>query len=62
METETRPLPGGWWYVGALCIPLLGVILGLVALARNQVGPGFALWACSFVGLIFSLAYFTYNI
>ena len=41
---------GGWWYVLALLLPIAGVIAGIYWLAKNEVGPGLALFATSFVG------------
>jgi hypothetical protein len=49
----------GWHWVVSILIPFIGVILGIVAIAKNQVGKGIALIAvsltswtiCFFVGM-----------
>jgi len=56
---ERPPIPatprtdevGGGWYLAAFALPPVGLILGILAASRNQVGPALALWATSlFVG------------
>lgn len=44
------------WYVLAFLLPVVGIIAGIVALARNQVGPGFALWGTAFLGFLSAIA------
>lgn len=40
----------GWeWYVMTIVIPLVGVIRGIIAAAKDKVGPALALWATSFL-------------
>jgi len=39
----------GHHYLFSAIIPLLGIILGIVAMAKNEVGPGLALLATSIV-------------
>ena len=45
-------LPGAGWYVASLVIPIIGVGLGFYAMTKNLIGPGLAMWAASFVGLL----------
>lgn len=37
-------------YALSALVPPLGVVAGIVAMARGMVGPGLALWATSFLG------------
>jgi hypothetical protein len=40
------------WYVIAACFPFVGVFVGIVAAAKNRVGPALALWATSWVAAV----------
>jgi hypothetical protein len=45
-----RPIdgvPGAGQYAWAVFLPIVGVVLGIVAASRSQIGPAFALWATS---------------
>jgi hypothetical protein len=45
--------PGAGSYVAAVILPIVGIILGIVALAKNRVGPGLALMAAAWLaGLV----------
>lgn len=50
MNGNTKVPPSHW--VVAVLIPLIGIVLGIVALARNKVGPGLGLIAASVVSTI----------
>ena len=39
-----------WWYVAALLIPIVGVVAGIVFLAKGRIGPGIALWGTALLG------------
>ena len=39
------------WYVFGLLVPLAGLILGIMFGARDRVGPMFAMWMTSFIGV-----------
>lgn len=60
MSTHTavveKNTPGVGWYILALVIPIAGFFAGIFWLAKSQVGPGFALFATSFVGWILAIA------
>lgn len=45
---QDPPRPGGIWYLWAALLPIVGFVLGVVAMARGHVGPGFALWITAF--------------
>ena len=38
-----------WWYLVAALVPVVGIVVGIVAAAKNRVGPALALWATSFL-------------
>jgi hypothetical protein len=46
------------WYVGAVLIPILGVVLAIVALAKGAVGPGLALGLTSALAWMAALVMF----
>jgi len=60
-EVKDKNRVTGIWYAVALIIPIIGFILGIVALARNEVGPGLALWATSFAGCVCAIALQVYS-
>ena len=39
-----------WWYVAALLLPIVGLIAGIVFLAKGKIGPGIALWGTALLG------------
>lgn len=45
-----HPLPRWYDYLAATLVPPFAIIAGIVTMSRNQIGPGFALWATGFLG------------
>jgi|1185.fasta_scaffold581629_1 hypothetical protein len=43
--------PGAGSYLVAVLVPIVGVILGIIALAKNKVGPGLALVLTAWVAM-----------
>lgn len=50
-KPEPSSFPGAGSYIAAALIPIIGAILGIVALAKNRIGPGLALIATSVVAV-----------
>ena len=44
--------------VSALLIPVIGFLLAIILLAKNQVGPGLAVLLCCVVGVFINIAVF----
>lgn len=63
--------PGAGSYLVAVLVPIVGVILGIIALAKNKVGPGLALvltawvamavWATLIIAVSFGSVVSTFN-
>jgi hypothetical protein len=58
LQRESKGTASGtfWGIIVALLLPIVGVIVGIVMLARGRVGPGLAVLVATFVGFIVGLA------
>lgn len=45
-----------WGFVAAILVPIVGVVIAIVLLVRNQVGPGLAVLLTCFLGFALALA------
>jgi len=51
-----------WWYLVTSLVPVVGLVVGIVAAAKDRVGPALALWMTAFcmtfvwVGLVTGIA------
>lgn len=56
MHTEASKWVEPWQYAVAGIVPPIGVILAIIAWAKNEVGPGLALmatsWLCGYLWLL----------
>lgn len=45
-----------WGFIAALLMPIIGAVIAIVLLARNQIGPGLAVLVASGLGFVIALA------
>jgi hypothetical protein len=55
LERPGTPLMG-WGMVAGLLLPIVGVVIAIVLLARDEIGPGLAVLVTSGLGFVLALA------
>ena len=55
LERSGSPLMG-WGIAAGLLLPIIGVVIAIVLLARDEIGPGLAVLVTSGLGFLLALA------